>query len=334
MALTRDAWYKHLLDGTGPLDSEAIESLEPKPALLKLLRELITLPWPEHEDPEREEENDAPFYALLLLGLLRDEKSIDAIRAVLDHGVDEDWDAVVELGPAVLAAIGPAVLPMVLAEIERMERDEMIDAVAIERDGLDESMLYRYWSNVIVVEQIALNHPEVLPEVTRYAAERIASTRFDREPVEQPIAESELFELPTPTEIWVDLQLSLRIPELTPLIESFFERHGAGYRSEIFGTREEYGELMATDAPTGDARARLIETYVALRAPFEEGDEEDEDVEDDTDDADEDGEEDGEKEDDDEDEVVETYVRPTPKVGRNEPCPCGSGKKYKRCHGA
>jgi hypothetical protein len=25
--------------------------------------------------------------------------------------------------------------------------------------------------------------------------------------------------------------------------------------------------------------------------------------------------------------------RATPKVGRNEPCPCGSGKKYKRCHG-
>jgi SEC-C motif domain protein len=27
------------------------------------------------------------------------------------------------------------------------------------------------------------------------------------------------------------------------------------------------------------------------------------------------------------------YVRETPKVGRNDPCPCGSGKKYKRCHG-
>ncbi|ACY16296.1 YchJ family protein [Haliangium ochraceum] len=26
--------------------------------------------------------------------------------------------------------------------------------------------------------------------------------------------------------------------------------------------------------------------------------------------------------------------RSTPKVGRNEPCPCGSGKKYKKCHGA
>lgn len=28
-----------------------------------------------------------------------------------------------------------------------------------------------------------------------------------------------------------------------------------------------------------------------------------------------------------------TYVRKQPKVGRNEPCPCGSGKKYKQCHG-
>jgi len=30
---------------------------------------------------------------------------------------------------------------------------------------------------------------------------------------------------------------------------------------------------------------------------------------------------------------VETFTRPTQKVGRNQPCPCGSGKKYKQCHG-
>jgi len=28
-----------------------------------------------------------------------------------------------------------------------------------------------------------------------------------------------------------------------------------------------------------------------------------------------------------------TFIRDTPKVGRNEACPCGSGKKYKQCHG-
>ena len=26
-------------------------------------------------------------------------------------------------------------------------------------------------------------------------------------------------------------------------------------------------------------------------------------------------------------------VNAGPKVGRNDPCPCGSGKKYKNCHG-
>jgi len=31
---------------------------------------------------------------------------------------------------------------------------------------------------------------------------------------------------------------------------------------------------------------------------------------------------------------VEQFVRDHRKVGRNEPCPCGSGKKYKHCHGA
>ena len=30
-------------------------------------------------------------------------------------------------------------------------------------------------------------------------------------------------------------------------------------------------------------------------------------------------------------EPVITYVREQPKIGRNEPCPCGSGKKYKKC---
>jgi len=32
--------------------------------------------------------------------------------------------------------------------------------------------------------------------------------------------------------------------------------------------------------------------------------------------------------------VATPFVRDMPKVGRNEMCPCGSGKKYKHCHGA
>ena len=34
------------------------------------------------------------------------------------------------------------------------------------------------------------------------------------------------------------------------------------------------------------------------------------------------------------DAAVRTVRRDSPKVGRNDPCPCGSGRKYKKCHGA
>jgi preprotein translocase subunit SecA len=31
--------------------------------------------------------------------------------------------------------------------------------------------------------------------------------------------------------------------------------------------------------------------------------------------------------------VRQEPVKTGPKVGRNDPCPCGSGKKFKQCHG-
>lgn len=43
-------------------------------------------------------------------------------------------------------------------------------------------------------------------------------------------------------------------------------------------------------------------------------------------------EEDEESQEDD-DEVAQPFVREGHKIGRNDPCPCGSGKKYKQCHG-
>jgi preprotein translocase subunit SecA len=34
------------------------------------------------------------------------------------------------------------------------------------------------------------------------------------------------------------------------------------------------------------------------------------------------------------DAAVKTVRRDEPKIGRNDPCWCGSGKKFKKCHGA
>jgi len=41
----------------------------------------------------------------------------------------------------------------------------------------------------------------------------------------------------------------------------------------------------------------------------------------------------GEEDTDKEQESAKPFVREGKKVGRNDPCPCGSGKKYKQCHG-
>jgi preprotein translocase subunit SecA len=32
--------------------------------------------------------------------------------------------------------------------------------------------------------------------------------------------------------------------------------------------------------------------------------------------------------------IEQRRVDPAAVIGRNDPCPCGSGKKYKKCHGA
>jgi len=41
----------------------------------------------------------------------------------------------------------------------------------------------------------------------------------------------------------------------------------------------------------------------------------------------------GEGEADEADAAQQPFERGGLKVGRNDPCPCGSGKKYKQCHG-
>nr|WP_308873307.1 SEC-C metal-binding domain-containing protein [Thiothrix subterranea] len=42
-------------------------------------------------------------------------------------------------------------------------------------------------------------------------------------------------------------------------------------------------------------------------------------------------EDDADDEDEDDAPLIEQVIRAEPKIGRNEPCPCGSGKKYKKC---
>jgi hypothetical protein len=329
--------YDQLVAGSGPFAPDAIAALAPTPELLALLLKLVELPWPEFEEEERAEENDAPVYALILLGLVGDERAVPLIIDVLHHASKEDWDAITEIVPRALGAIGAKALPAVLAEIERMEREEELDARKIDAEDLDASTYYVYWSLVIAVEQIALNHPEVRATVAPFVEARIRDSRFDRpaRKRKRTLKPVDDFEMPTPAEIWLDFQITLRYEELQDALEDFFDRQGPSFVSLLFDDRETVAELMASEKPAGNARERLITDYTRLRAGENIAGELDVDeLDDDYDEDVDDDELDDDEFEDDDDEPQEPYVRPEPKVGRNDPCPCGSGKKYKKCHGA
>ena len=89
-----------------------------------------------------------------------------------------------------------------------------------------------------------------------------------------------------------------------------------------FGQTKEAEQLIAQlkkSSPTGKKAAKRLEERLQQRY----------DVVDDEDDW--------MEEDDfswlDRERAPQPYVRSTPKIGRNDPCPCGSGKKYKKCCG-
>ena len=89
-----------------------------------------------------------------------------------------------------------------------------------------------------------------------------------------------------------------------------------------FGQTEEAEQLIAQlkkSSPAGKKAAKRLEERLQQR--YEVVDDEDDWME----------------EDDfiwlDREMAPQPYVRSTPKIGRNDPCPCGSGKKYKKCCG-
>ena len=123
------------------------------------------------------------------------------------------------------------------------------------------------------------------------------------------------------------------LPEIQKLYdEDFVDESMAGCLQEVMEQLDEIPEIE-----TAESYKKSIQNYFEIASEFsfafnddeEEFDEEEEDGEDLYDDWEEIKEDDtdyfysGDK----------PFVRTMPKVGRNEPCPCGSGKKYKNCHG-
>jgi hypothetical protein len=126
--------------------------------------------------------------------------------------------------------------------------------------------------------------------------------------------------------LYIGDALSLRDKSLEPLIEEMYKREMPD--PTIVGEWEIANEAMAklaAEADTRDLTTDIYTRYDDFQTEFAEMmDDSDNDDFFLNDEA------------DDEDyfpEPQEPYIRTEPKVGRNDPCPCGSGKKFKKCHG-
>jgi tetratricopeptide (TPR) repeat protein len=131
-------------------------------------------------------------------------------------------------------------------------------------------------------------------------------------------------------DIMEDMQAPTRAEDVEPLPNDIFELYNEEYRKRrvLPSSDEDFNEFIKENDPHKNYLSELsVNTMLkAFKAKSGNGD------------FDFDDDEDDEFEDDDEGYYYktppqETVKREEPKVGRNDPCPCGSGKKYKKCHG-
>jgi hypothetical protein len=108
---------------------------------------------------------------------------------------------------------------------------------------------------------------------------------------------------------WAMLVADLKAHELRPLVEAAFADEMIG---EEYMSWEEFIEDIEGDEAAPNVHAEPFDEDVVkeLSGTFQWGEPEEAIP------------------------VEEPYVNPYRRVGRNDPCPCGSGKKFKRCHGA
>ncbi len=161
------------------------------------------------------------------------------------------------------------------------------------------SLLMRYWNSIIAdFERESIHVPYIVEPGTDGIAGRAWARGFLRGTRLAPFGWEELWDSEDEGQL-------LSIPLVAGEMDPEWPREPL--------TQEQSDELLQW---MGAGAARAYKYFAELRREGAESDLEEED------------------EFDDDDYYPETFVRSEPKIGRNEPCPCGSGKKYKRCCGA
>ncbi|MEM2760742.1 MAG: DUF1186 domain-containing protein [Nitrososphaerales archaeon] len=241
----------------------------------------------------------APISAIHLLSVIGGKAAEGAIEQAIRKYYEDTEDWLTEDMPSVLASLGPNAFDMLAGMVKERELDEWV------RDGAARALL-----------MVSRKHPEVRERAVQLLRDAIAS--------EQDMNARTLL---------LDVLIEFKDKESLPFVKSFFDRNMVDtfdlpysevlnvYAGEYdhlehdiakdpMGIFEEKGNFYRETNCTIDEQIRRsreddlrYDDYLdAISAPLAE-----------------------------DDNYEQAEIKKRNKIGRNEPCPCGSGKKYKRC---
>ncbi len=285
----------------------------PRQTLIDDLKKVIYDACHRYEEISDKNNADLDWFALHALLLLRELKAGESLDTILDFlGQDEKqinyWlgDFITESMWSVIAACG----------------QNRLDALL---DFMKEPGRYT-WSKAAVAE--AVNQLALQNLISRESA-----INWLKEVLEYHLANVETIENLADTDLngsLVGIFLDLEAHELAHLVKQMFDERLAPHSyAGDWPTVERELERSANRHWARRKPETIFETYDMYRKVNENLEKRERDPEDDHDGFD-------DSEDFDEDFYFappEPYVREEPKIGRNDPCPCGSGKKFKKCHG-
>ena len=253
------------------------EAKKRRDAIVPFLCEVLQKEENYHDETER---GWGVIHAVYLLGILADERALDALLTASRHTDTYDIDWLYEAFGECYARIGPAAIPALKARILE-DRDEDDKAPLFEMDGL-----WNIW--------------EAYPE-----------TRQDIEDFYLALLQKQGGHYEIKSHLMADFA-GLKRHDLRPLFEKLMEE--GQYDPFTFSQQDLdsfYNDLV--DHKPGfrkDLEAFYREEEIAARQ--ERWEKEDADYE--------------------EKMLKEDIIKNIAHIGRNDPCPCGSGKKYKKCH--
>jgi hypothetical protein len=305
----------------GDFPREAMEAAiaqpeESTPHLLDYLREVI-------DDPDSDYvEAMGPIMAIYLLSQFRETRAYPLLVEMASLPSDR---VEILFGDFITEGLGRALASVSGGEIGGIQQ-------LIENEEADE------WARVAGINALEslLGHGFISPEAVQDYYQKLYATLERVESV-----------------LWVELLHStavLHFMDLRPEVERAFEDE---LIDPIFIDQQGIDELFERDAETtfyaeivDNQHYQLIDDAIGELEGWEVFNMDPDEYDDDDDDDDEEEEYDEEFEefmrglaaplppiDEPFDEPVETFVRTGEKIGRNDPCPCGSGRKYKQCHG-